>query len=78
MDVYITEHSHSIVVSSVAQYIGTDSASFLRVFGRRKRYVVLRYRTAFSSFPYMSFKQVRKFENTLERSKNLVYNRGIK
>ena len=78
MDVYITEHSYSIVVSSVTQYIGTDASSFLSVFGRRKRYVVMRYRTAFSSFPYMSFKQVQKFDKSLEWSKNLVYNRGIK
>ncbi len=78
MDVYITEHSYSIVVSSVTQYIGTDASSFSRVFGRRKRYVVMRYRTAFSSFPYMSFKQVHKFDKSLEWSKNLVYNRGIK
>lgn len=77
-NVFMNSYSRSLSISSVAQYIGTDASSFLRVFGRRKRYVVMRYRTAFSSFPYMSFKQVQKFDKSLEWSKNLVYNRGIK
>lgn len=61
--VYMNEHSRSIVVSNVAQYIGTEPLLFSKRFSTR--FAIYRLDCAVRAFPLERSKKLAKFEEGL-------------